>query len=146
MERPQVGVGAVVVHRGRVLLVQRGRPPNAGQWAIPGGRLRGGETLRAGAEREILEETGVTIRAGVPVYTFEHIEHAADGTLLYHYIVIDLAAQYVCGEPQAADDAAAARWVAWEELPQLALNATTRAALLQLYPAEAGAALRQGHP
>jgi ADP-ribose pyrophosphatase len=53
---PQVGVGAVVVHQGRVLLVQRGRPPGEGLWAIPGGRQRLGETLQQAAEREIREE------------------------------------------------------------------------------------------
>lgn len=141
MDGPQVGVGALVVHNGSVLLVLRGRAPNAGQWAIPGGKLRRGETLRQGAEREILEETGITIRAGEPVYTFEHIEYAADGTLQYHYVVIDLAAQYLGGDPQAADDARAARWVPWLELSQLPLNATTRAALRQLYPAETAAIL-----
>lgn len=137
MPGPRVGVGAIVVRNGRVLLVRRGRPPNAGQWAIPGGKQRLGETLQQAAEREIREETGIVIRAGEPVYTFEHMERDANGAIRYHYVVVDLAADYVGGEPEAGDDAAAARWVAWEEMAALPLNPSTRAALAQLYPQQA---------
>lgn len=133
---PQVGVGAVVVHQGRVLLVQRGRPPGAGLWAIPGGRQRLGETLQQAAEREILEETGVVIRATTPIYTCEHLEHDDQGALRFHYVIVDLAAEYLSGEPQAGDDARAARWVAWSELGALPLNASSRVALRALFPAD----------
>ena len=67
---PQVGVGAVVFHDGAVLLVQRRNPPCADEWAIPGGKVRLGETLQEAAEREILEDTGLHIKAGEPVYAF----------------------------------------------------------------------------
>jgi 8-oxo-dGTP diphosphatase len=64
-----------VVFKGdAVLLVQRGNPPSRGMWAIPGGSVRLGETLQTAAEREILEETGVVIRAGDPVLVFDAIE------------------------------------------------------------------------
>lgn len=139
MKGPQVGVGAIVLHEGRVLLVLRQRPPNAGQWAIPGGKQHWGESLQQAAEREILEETGIRVRAGKPVYTFEHIVRDEVGELQFHYVVVDLAADYLGGEPVAGDDASAARWVAWQELPVLPLNATTRSALLELFPREAAA-------
>jgi ADP-ribose pyrophosphatase len=73
-ENPQVAVGAIVIKDGRVLLVKRSQPPSKGLWAIPGGRVELGETLKEAAEREIIEETGLTIRAGDPVYTFDVIE------------------------------------------------------------------------
>lgn len=133
---PVVGVGAIVRRGPTVLLVLRGTPPNQGLWAIPGGRLQLGETLQQGAEREIREETSVEIRAGQVVFTFEHIERDAAGALLFHYVVLDLAAEYLAGEPQAGDDAREARWIPFSELAQLPLNATTRHALQQLFPHE----------
>ena len=130
--RPQIGVGAVVRRRGAVLLVLRGQEPYAGEWAIPGGRVHAGETLAVAAERELLEETGITARVGEPVFQFEHIERDAEGRVRAHYVVIDLAAEYVAGEPRAGDDAREARWVRPEELAVLPVNRVTRQALQEL--------------
>jgi len=130
--RPQAGVGAVVFHRGRVLLVRRARAPNAGQWAIPGGRVAWGESLRAAAEREVLEETGVRIRAGEPVFAFDVIE-GSGAHCTRHYVVVDLAAEYLGGEPRGGDDALEARWVGADELDALAVNSTTRRLLRERY-------------
>jgi len=125
-ERPRVAVGAVVFKDERVLLVKRGKAPSAGTWAIPGGSVRLGETLRQAAEREVLEETGVRIRAGEPVLTFETIEADPDGNVRFHYVIVDLAAEHLGGEPQAASDAAAARWVSAADLQRLNVNRKTR--------------------
>jgi 8-oxo-dGTP diphosphatase len=123
---PQVGVGAVVFHDGAVLLVQRRNPPCANEWAIPGGKVRLGETLQQAAEREILEETGIRIKAGEPVYAFDLIEGDATGEVRWHYAIIDLQAEYLGGEIQAGDDATAAAWFRPEDLKRIPLNATTR--------------------
>ncbi|MCW8826374.1 MAG: NUDIX hydrolase [Gammaproteobacteria bacterium] len=130
---PVVGVGAIVVHDGAVLLVKRGRAPYAGEWAIPGGKLKWGETLQQGAEREILEETGITIEAGELIYHFEHIVPAENGHPEFHYVVLDLSGRYISGRPQAADDAADARWIALDDLESVNLNRTTQRALNKLY-------------
>lgn len=103
-----------------------------GEWAIPGGKLRWGETLQQGAEREIFEECGVTIRAGHPIYIFEHISQAEG--LPFHYVVIDLEAKYLSGVPAAGDDAVAAAWIPFSQLLNLRLNSVTRKALFELYP------------
>jgi ADP-ribose pyrophosphatase len=132
-ERPRVAVGAVVFKRGRVLLVERGKPPSAGTWAIPGGSVRLGETLKQAAEREVLEETGIRIRAGEPVLAFEMIETDDTGRVSFHYVIVDLAAEHLDGEPQAASDAAAARWVSPDELPRMNVNRTTRELLAKRY-------------
>lgn len=122
---PIVGVGAVVVEGGRVLLVKRARPPAEGEWAIPGGRLLFGETLQQAAERELLEETGITIKAGEPIFTFETIERDERGTILFHYVIVDLNATYVSGKPVAGDDAAMAAWLSAEELSRLRVSEKT---------------------
>lgn len=129
---PQVAVGAVVRRGSAVLLVQRAAAPNAGQWAIPGGKVQPGETLQQAAEREIREETGVIVKAGEPVFSFDVIEREDSGELRYHYVIVDLLADYVSGEPQAGDDAMDAAWVEPETLARLEVNATTRQLLARL--------------
>lgn len=129
---PRVGVGAVVVEGNRVLLVRRGIPPSRGLWAIPGGGVEIGETLAAAAEREILEETGIRIEAGRPVYTFDFIERDDSGRIRFHYVIVDLAARYLKGEVRAADDAADARWLTWEELRDLPVSKNTLRVLREI--------------
>ncbi len=101
----RVGVGAIVIRKGRVLLVQRGIEPSRGLWAIPGGSLELGETIQEGAEREILEETGIVIRAGDPVHTFDFFERDQAGRIRFHYVIVDVTAEYVSGDVRADDDA-----------------------------------------
>lgn len=123
-DAPRVAVGAVVIDRKRVLLVQRGKPPAEGVWAIPGGSVRLGETLKEAAEREVFEETGVRIRAGEPVYTFESIVRE-DAGIRFHYVIIDLAADYLEGTPHPGDDALDARWFSEEALRSFRVSRTT---------------------
>ncbi|MBN1380877.1 MAG: NUDIX hydrolase [Deltaproteobacteria bacterium] len=123
---PRVGVGAVVIKDDKVLLVKRGIAPSMGLWAIPGGGLELGETLQEGAEREILEETGVTIRAKLPpVYTFEFIEKDAAGRIHFHYVIVDLLADYISGEALGADDVDEACWLTARELNGLNVSQNT---------------------
>ncbi len=138
MRWPQLGVGAVVCQQNKILLVLRGKAPNKNQWAIPGGKVEPGESLQAAVEREVLEETGIVIRAAKLAYHFEFIERDADGILRYHYVVLDFIGEYIHGKPCAGDDAAEARWVAFEELEYLTLNPTTRELLATLYPEHLG--------
>lgn len=126
LKQPVLAVGAVVFHHDRILLVERKYAPNQGQWAIPGGKVRLGESLRVAAEREILEETGITIKAGDPIYTFEVIEKDPQGIIQFHYVIIDLLAEYVAGQPAAADDVSAAAWVDHEAFTSLPVNDTTK--------------------
>ncbi|MEJ2729477.1 MAG: NUDIX hydrolase [Deltaproteobacteria bacterium] len=122
---PRVAVGAVVFKDGCVLLVRRGQPPGEDLWAIPGGSVEIGETLQQAAEREILEETGVQIRALKPFYTFDVIDRDAAGKVRFHYVIVDLAADYVLGEPSPGDDALEARWVSAKEMHNLKVSEST---------------------
>ena len=132
-DAPRPAVGAVVFKGDAVLLVQRANPPSRGVWAIPGGRVRLGETLQAAAEREILEETGVVIRANAPVLVYDVIQKDDRGAVQYHYVIVDLAADYVSGEPRAGDDAADARWITADELARITVNPATRRLLAERF-------------
>jgi 8-oxo-dGTP diphosphatase len=124
--QPVVGIGAVVFHNDAVLLVKRKNPPYQNEWCIPGGKIMSGETLQQAAEREINEETAIEIRAGEPVYVFDIIEKDAHNKTVLHYVVIDLLAEYIGGQPVARDDASEAAWVSREAIQQLPINHTTR--------------------
>lgn len=131
-DHPRVGVGAVVLREGRVLLVRRGVEPAQGLWAIPGGGLRLGETLQEGAEREILEETGIVIRAGAPLFTCDSFQRDGEGRLRFHYVIVDMTADYLSGDVKGADDALEARWVSPAEIRELPATKTTLKLLTQI--------------
>ncbi|HNU84201.1 MAG: NUDIX hydrolase [Pseudomonadota bacterium] len=131
-ELPRVGVGAIVIHEGKILLVKRASPPGKGFWAIPGGLVELGETVREAAERELLEETGVKVRAGEVFCVFDFIDRDVAGGIRYHYVIVDFLADYLGGEPRAADDASEARWVPPEEASALNLSPATRRLLRQM--------------
>jgi ADP-ribose pyrophosphatase len=124
--QPRVAVGAIVFRDGRILLVKRGKAPAEGFWAIPGGRVEIGETLQQAAEREILEETGTTVRAREAVIAFDIIERDSEGSVRFHYVVVDLLADFVAGALQPGGDAADVRWVSEAELPFLRVSPATR--------------------
>src|ERR1700732_3227941 len=71
--RPMVGVGGVIIDQGRALLIRRGREPLLGEWSIPGGMLELGETLEQGVARELLEETGLSVRVVELIEVFDRL-------------------------------------------------------------------------
>jgi 8-oxo-dGTP diphosphatase len=107
---PLVGVGAVVVDEGRVLLVRRGREPLKGQWSLPGGLLELGESLTAGVAREVFEETGLTVEPIELIELLDRIHHL-DERVRYHYVIADYLCRVTGGTLGAASDADDVRWV-----------------------------------
>lgn len=109
-ETPLVGVGAVVVKEGRVLLIRRGNEPMKGRWSLPGGMLELGESLTDGVVREVREETGLIVE---PVELIELLDriHREGERVRYHYVIADYLCREVGGALLAASDADAARWV-----------------------------------
>jgi len=107
---PLVGVGAVIVNAGRVLLVRRGSEPMKGCWSLPGGLVELGETLLDAVEREVKEETGLVVEPLELIEVLDRI-HRQGERVQYHYVVADYHCRVVGGDLQAASDAAAVRWV-----------------------------------
>jgi 8-oxo-dGTP diphosphatase len=105
----------------RVLLIQRGNPPFAGNWALPGGFVEQGEQVAEAAPRELAEETGLRVDAGALELLGVYDTPGRDPrgwTVSVVYIARVPGESAVAG----ADDAGDARWFAVEELPELAFD------------------------
>lgn len=122
---PRIAVGAVVMYENCALLVKRANAPSQGRWAVPGGKIRLGETLQEAAQREVFEETGIIVKAMEPLLTFDLIERSKDGKILFHYVIVDLNAVYISGELTPGDDALKAVWAQANDLERYNLSAAT---------------------
>jgi 8-oxo-dGTP diphosphatase len=130
-ERPIVGIGGIVIHESRAVLIRRGSAPLRGEWSIPGGSLELGETLEEGVVRELLEETGLEVRVTGMVEIFERIfsEHPVrfvEGKIRprYHFVIVDYLCERLSGEPRAGGDALDVAYAREDELEQFHLTET----------------------
>jgi mutator protein MutT len=110
-----VGVGGVLVHGGRVLLIRRGKPPLYGRWVVPGGTVELGEGLEQALVREMQEETGLAVEPLELITVFDRIEREGE-RVVYHYVIVDYLCRLVSGEARAASDALDVAWAAPSEL------------------------------
>jgi 8-oxo-dGTP diphosphatase len=113
---PVPAVIAVVIHDGQALLVRRANPPDAGLWGFPGGKIEFGETVKAAAMRELLEETGINGEAGEILTTLDILVRNSSGEVQQHYILIAVQCRWISGLPLAGDDALEARWFSVADL------------------------------
>lgn len=107
---PLVGVGAVIVEAGCVLLVRRGTEPLKGHWSLPGGVVELGEGLLSAVVREVREETGLVVEPAELIELLDRIHREGD-RVRYHYVIADYLCRVTGGTLLAASDADAVRWV-----------------------------------
>jgi 8-oxo-dGTP diphosphatase len=113
--QPVVGVGAIILREGKILLEKRGNEPARGQWTIPGGVVEVGESLEAAVKRETREETGLEVNAASLIDVVDQVHLDKAGKIEYHYIIIDYIVR-AAGEPKASSDAAELKWVPLDEV------------------------------
>lgn len=119
---PKVAAAVLVEQAGRVLLVRRNNEPYRGFWTLPAGFVDAGEDPARAAERECLEETGLSVRVKRVLDVFAGREHerGADFVIVYQ-------AEVVGGQLTPDDDADAVEWFEYGNLPPLAFSATQKA-------------------
>jgi len=130
-ERPIVGVGGVLIEGGKALLIRRGSEPLLGQWSIPGGTLELGETIPEGVARELLEETGLTVRVLDLIEVFERINpysplesREPHPRPRFHFVIVDYLCEKISGEARAGGDATDIAYATQEELPKYEMTET----------------------
>jgi 8-oxo-dGTP diphosphatase len=132
-DRPIVGVGAVVIDAGRVLLVRRGNEPLKGEWSLPGGAVELGETLEGALVREIREETGLHIEVGPVVEVLDRVRRDSDGRIEYHYVIVDYVCRVRGGQLAAGTDAEDVRWTDLLDLERLGVSETAIAVIKKAF-------------
>jgi ADP-ribose pyrophosphatase YjhB (NUDIX family) len=132
-ERPVVGVGGVLIYKGRALLVRRGSEPLRGEWSIPGGTLELGETLAEGVARELLEETGLVVRVLGQIEVFERIYPEKGGRAnkrkkrpRFHYVIVDYLCERVSGKARAGSDVTDVAFAREDKLGKFHLTETAQ--------------------
>ena len=122
-DRPIVGVGAVIVEDGKVVVIRRRHEPLAGQWSLPGGMVELGETLETAIAREMLEETSLVVEVGPVIEVFDRIMFDESRRVRYHFVLVDYLCWPVSGDLRASSDVDAAVWVDLADLERYSLTA-----------------------
>ena len=142
-QRPMVGVGGVIIDQGRALLIRRGSEPLLGEWSIPGGMLELGETLEEGVARELLEETGLTVRVIELIEVFDriYVESTAGANEpkkgpRFHYVIVDYLCERVGGNAVAGSDVTELVFASEEELGKYKLTETATRILKKAFAME----------
>ena len=122
--KPLIGVGAVIVCNGRILLEKRKGEPGKGKWSIPGGLVELGERAEQTVIREVREETNLEVESPELIDVVDSITFDEGGRIKYHFVIIDYFVKLKGGTVKAADDAAELKWVPFSEVGKYDLTRT----------------------
>jgi ADP-ribose pyrophosphatase YjhB (NUDIX family) len=125
-DQPVAGVGAVIVHDGKVVLIKRANEPSRGKWTIPGGLVELAESPETAVIREAKEETGLDVGNPVLIDVVSNVDFDEQGKVKYHYVIIDYLVHVTAGNAKAASDAMELRWVPFDQVEELNLTASFR--------------------
>ena len=118
-ERPYLAVSAVIVRGSTFLVVRRARPPMQGLFTLPGGAVETGESLAQAVQREVLEETGLSVEPVALAGTREVVSRDDTGRVQRHFVILAFAARWIAGEPTLNEELSEARWIAPSALQDL---------------------------
>lgn len=124
--QPIVGVGAVIIRDGQLLLVKRGSEPGKNKWSIPGGIVELGETVRSTIVREVQEESSLDVEVHSLIDVIDNLVPDEKGRLLYHFIILDFFATLKGGIPRAGSDVLDVKWVPFDYVEGYDLTRTFR--------------------
>lgn len=124
--QPVVGIGAVIINEGKIVIIKRGNEPSKGKWSIPGGHVELGEKLKEAVIRETKEETCLDVDNPILLDVVENVDLDEQRKIKYHYVIVDYLVHVKGGNIEAASDAAELRWVPFGEVEAYNLTASFR--------------------
>jgi mutator protein MutT len=124
--QPIVGIGALIVCNGKILLEKRKNDPGKGKWSIPGGLVELGEGVEKTVVREVAEETCLTVDSPELVDVVDNITFDRKGQTRYHFVILDYWVKLKGGTVKAASDADELRWVEIDDVLAYDLTKTFR--------------------
>jgi NADH pyrophosphatase NudC (nudix superfamily) len=108
---PAPATSIFVIKNNQVLLAKRKIDPKKGAWDSPGGFIEVGESVEAGAIREMKEETGLDVKI------IEILGSHPDSYDDKPTFTIGLLAEIIGGELAPADDVASLHWIDLDKIP-----------------------------
>jgi len=125
-KHPMVGVGAIIVRDGKILIVKRKSEPGKGKWSVPGGLVKLGETVGQAVIREVKEECNLDVEVDRLIDIVDSLTKDEKGNIKYHFVILDFSVKLKGGKLKAGDDAKEAKWVPLQEVEKYNLTKTFR--------------------